>query len=323
MRSLVTGAAGFIGSSIASRLLADGHEVVGIDSFTDYYGSALKRDNLERLTGPGFTLVEADLNDLELPALLRDVDLVFHEAGQPGVRGSWGTGFAPYVAHNISATQALLEAARSAPRLQRFVAASSSSIYGEAESYPTRETDRPQPKSPYGVTKLAAEHLVTLYGRNFGVPTTSLRYFTVYGPRQRPDMAFTRFLNAGIAHESIRVFGSGEQVRDFTYIDDIVEANVLAATTDHAPGSVFNVAGGGQVSVNEVLEIISELVGHPLDIERLDVAAGDVSRTSGATDLVEAELGWRATTTVTEGLRAQHAWALASAPLLASSISWE
>lgn len=323
MRALVTGSAGFIGSSIAERLLGEQHDVVGIDCLTDYYDAALKRSNLERLAGERFEFIEADLNELDLPALLDGVDVVFHQAGQPGVRDSWGAGFAPYTAHNIAATQALLEAARQAPQLKRFVAASSSSVYGEAESYPTHESDRPRPKSPYGVTKLAAEHLTTLYGRNFGVPTTSLRYFTVYGPRQRPDMAFTRFLRAAIAHDTIRVFGSGEQVRDFTYIDDIVEANLLAATTDHEPGSVFNVAGGGQVSVNEVLAIIEEIAGHPLNVIRLAAAAGDVSRTSGATDLIEAVLGWRATTTVAEGLRAQHAWALEALPLLSSSIDWK
>ena len=323
MRALVTGSAGFIGSSIAERLLGEQHEVVGVDCFTDYYDTALKRRNLERLAGDRFDFVEGDLNALDLDALLDGVDVIFHQAGQPGVRDSWGAGFAPYTAHNIAATQALLEAARRAPQLARFVAASSSSVYGEAESYPTRETDLPRPKSPYGVTKLAAEHLATLYGRNFGVPTTSLRYFTVYGPRQRPDMAFTRFLRAAIENDTIKVFGTGEQVRDFTYIDDIVDANLLAATTEHEAGAVFNVAGGGQVSVNEVLEIIEDLVGHPLDVQRLDVAAGDVSRTCGATDHIESVLGWRATTSVADGLRTQHAWAQEALPLLTSTVNWK
>ena len=322
MKALVTGAAGFIGSSISARLLTDGHEVLGVDAFTDYYATEIKRHNVERLPRDRFELIEADLNDLELTSLLRDIDVVFHQAGQPGVRESWGTGFGSYIAQNIAATQALLEAARHAPRLTRFVYASSSSVYGEAESYPTRETDRPQPKSPYGVTKLAGEHLVTLYGRNFGVPTTSLRYFTVYGPHQRPDMAFTRFLRAAVENGVIRVFGSGEQVRDFTFIDDIVEANLRAAAVDHEPGSVFNVAGGGQVSVNEVLEIIEGLVGHPLHVERTGAAAGDVTRTAGATERIEAALGWHATTDVEQGLRAQYAWAADAAPLLSRSIHW-
>ncbi|AYF97247.1 NAD-dependent epimerase/dehydratase family protein [Protaetiibacter intestinalis] len=322
MKALVTGAAGFIGSSIARRLLDDGHEVIGIDGFTEYYHEPLKRRNAAALAGDGFRLIESDLLEVDLVELLHDVEVVFHEAGQPGVRGSWGSGFEPYISRNIAATQALLEAARTAPKLRRFVGASSSSVYGEAESYPTRESDRPQPKSPYGVTKLAAEHLTTLYGRNFGVPTTSLRYFTVYGPRQRPDMAFTRFLRAAIAGDPIRVFGSGEQIRDFTYIDDIVEANLRAATVEHDAGSVFNVAGGGQVSVNEVLDSIGTLTGRPLEVERVGVATGDVFRTAGATELIEEALAWRATTSVADGLRNQYEWAVEAAPVLATATDW-
>ncbi|QEO09512.1 NAD-dependent epimerase/dehydratase family protein [Protaetiibacter larvae] len=323
MKALVTGAAGFIGSALSERLLADGHDVVGVDNLTEYYAAALKRDNLARLRSERFELVEADLNDLDLPALLSDIEVVFHQAGQPGVRGSWGAGFAPYVARNIVATQALLEAARSAPRLTRLVAASSSSVYGDAESYPTHETDRPQPVSPYGVTKLAAENLTTLYGRNFGVPTTSLRYFTVYGPRQRPDMAFTRFSRAAARGDTIRVFGNGEQVRDFTFIDDIVEANMLAATVQHDAGSVFNIAGGSQVSVNEVLETLAEIAGREVRVERMGAAAGDVSRTSGSTARVEEALGWTAKTALESGLRAQYEWvAGALSSLDRAGIDW-
>jgi nucleoside-diphosphate-sugar epimerase len=282
--------------------------VVGIDAFTEYYDEGLKRRNVDRL-GDGFELIEADLNDLELGSLLSDVDVVFHEAGQPGVRASWGADFAGYVTNNITATHALLEAARHAPRLTRLVYASSSSVYGEAESYPTHETDTPRPKSPYGVTKLAAEHLVSLYGRDLGVPTTSLRYFTVYGPGQRPDMAFTRFLRAAIAGEPIQVYGTGEQVREFTFIGDVVEANIRAAEIDHDAGSVFNVAGGGEISVNDVLEIIEEIAGHPIVVDRQHAVAGDVSRTAGATDRIDAALGWQAVTPLVDGLRAQYEWA--------------
>lgn len=322
MKALVTGAAGFVGSAISARLLSEGHDVVGVDAFTDYYAEEIKRANASKLSHDRFELVEADLNELDLASLLSDVDVVFHQAGQPGVRASWGAGFSPYITHNIAATQALLEAAKAVPRLKRFVNASSSSVYGEAESYPTRETDRPQPRSPYGVTKLAAENLATLYGRIFGVPTTSLRYFTVYGPGQRPDMAFTRFLHAAVTGAPIRVFGSGEQIRDFTFIDDIVSANLLAATTEHEPGSVFNIAGGGQVSVNQVLDTIEEIHGSPLQVERDEVAAGDVSRTCGATDAVEAAIGWRATTSVPDGLRRQYEWVTASLPMLSKAVSW-
>ncbi|HTN86611.1 MAG TPA: NAD-dependent epimerase/dehydratase family protein, partial [Sorangium sp.] len=266
------------------------------------------RANLLSVEDERFTLVEGDLDQLDLEALLSGVEVVFHEAGQPGVRGSWGRQFDVYLDRNIRATQRLLEAARSSASLRRFVYASSSSVYGDAERYPTLETDRPQPKSPYGVSKLAAEHLVSLYARNFGLPTTSLRYFTVYGPGQRPDMAFARFLRAAVRGEPIHVFGTGDQVRDFTFIDDVVEANVLAATVDHPAGSVFNVAGGSQASVNEVLEVIAGLVGRPLDVERSEVATGDVDRTSGSTDRIRSALGWSATTPLADGLRAHHRW---------------
>ena len=232
MRALVTGAAGFVGSTLARRLLADGHDVVGVDSVNDYYDRQLKRANLGRLASTGFQFVEADLNAVDLRSLLAGTEVVFHDAGQPGVRSSWGSEFDRYVTDNVRATQRLLEAALHADRLRRFVFASSSSVYGDAERYPTEETDRPQPLSPYGVTKLAAEHLCTLYARNHGLPTVSLRFFTVYGPRQRPDMAFTRFCRAVSDGRQIEVYGTGEQVRDFTYVDDVVEANLQVGTAD-------------------------------------------------------------------------------------------
>lgn len=308
LRALVTGAAGFIGSSIARRLVDDGHDVLGIDAFTEYYDPSLKRANLVGVPTTNFRLIEEDLNTVDLETLLRDVEVVFHQAGQPGVRGSWGTQFDKYVDRNVRATQRLLEAARESGVLRRFVYASSSSIYGDAERYPTVETDRPLPKSPYGVTKLAAEHLVSLYARNFGLPTTSLRYFTVYGPGQRPDMAFTRFLRAATMDEVIQVFGSGEQVRDFTFIDDVVEANILAATVEHENGAVFNVAGGSQSSVNDVLEMIATITGKQLATHRSATAQGDVARTSGSTDRILEALGWSASVNLESGLRAQHQW---------------
>ncbi len=244
-RVLITGVAGFVGSTLAAKLSEDPSvEVVGIDSFTDYYPRAIKSDNVADLRDGRVELVEEDLATADLDALLDDVDTVFHQAGQPGVRMSWGRDFGIYLRQNVAATQVLLEAAQRSSSLERLVYASSSSIYGNAETYPTRETDRPQPVSPYGVTKLAAEHLCSLYASNFGVPTVSLRYFTVYGPGQRTDMAFTRFVRAAVLDEEITIFGDGEQVRDFTFIDDIVAANVLAAATDVPAGSVFNVAGG-------------------------------------------------------------------------------
>ncbi len=312
MKALVTGVAGFIGSHLAERLLRDGHEVIGVDCFTDYYGRDLKEANLADVRATGgqaFSFVEADLNSVDLTELLQPVTHVFHQAGQPGVRLSWGTDFAAYIDANIAATQRLLEAARTAPALERVVYASSSSVYGDAERYPTTELDRPMPRSPYGVTKLAAEHLCVLYAKNFGVPTTSLRYFTVYGPRQRPDMAFTRFLKAALRGDTIGVYGDGEQVRDFTYVADIVEANVRAAMTDTPAGAVYNVAGGSSVTVNEVLAIIEKLTERPLDVHRSAAVDGDVRITGGSTGEFTAATGWTSTVTVEEGLERHLAWA--------------
>jgi len=310
MRALVTGVAGFVGSTLAKQLLREGHEVVGIDVLTDYYEVSIKRGNLAATPETGFTFVQADLNTVDLGALLADVDWIFHQAGQPGVRMSWGKDFAIYVRQNIEATQRLLEAAKDAPRLKRLVYASSSSIYGNAERYPTSEDDRPQPVSPYGVTKLAAEHLCSLYASNFGVPTVSLRYFTVYGPGQRTDMAFTRFVRAAVLDELISIYGTGEQIRDFTYVEDVVAANIAAASTDGVtPGTVLNVAGGSNVSVLDTLRIISDLNGKPLRVEHTESVKGDVFRTGGDTAKIERVLGWKPTVTIEEGLARHLDWA--------------
>jgi UDP-glucuronate 4-epimerase len=310
MRALVTGVAGFVGSTLAKQLLREGHEVVGIDVLTDYYEVSIKRGNLASIPETGFTFVQADLNTVDLGALLADVDWVFHQAGQPGVRMSWGKDFAIYVRQNIEATQRLLEAAKDAPRLKRLVYASSSSIYGNAERYPTSEDDRPQPVSPYGVTKLAAEHLCSLYASNFGVPTVSLRYFTVYGPGQRTDMAFTRFVRAAVLDELISIYGTGEQIRDFTYVEDVVAANIAAASTDGVtPGTVLNVAGGSNVSVLDTLRILSDLNGKPLRVEHTESVKGDVFRTGGDTAKIARVLGWKPTVTIEEGLERHLDWA--------------
>jgi UDP-glucose 4-epimerase len=301
VKALVTGVAGFVGSTLARRLLADGHNVVGIDSLSDYYEVSIKRRNLAAIGPRHFTFHHANLNDVDLRALLTDVDWVFHQAGQPGVRKSWGSDFSVYVHENV---------AKHSPTLKRLVYASSSSIYGEAECHPTPETARPQPVSPYGVTKLAAEHLCTLYASNFGVPTVSLRYFTVYGPGQRTDMAFTRFIRAAVLDEVIAIYGAGNQIRDFTYVDDIVAANVLAATQDVNPGQVFNVAGGSNVSVNDALLILSRLSGGKLKIDYQEKVAGDVFQTGADTSLIEAALGWRAEIGIEEGLARHLDWGL-------------
>lgn len=309
MRAIVTGAAGFVGSNLSRTLVEQGHDVVGIDCLTDYYDLSIKERNLASVPTDRFTLVRADLNEVDLDALLAGADWVFHQAGQPGVRMSWGRDFEVYERLNIAATQRLLEAARHSSTLRRLVYASSSSVYGNAETFPTRETDRPQPLSPYGVTKLAAEHLCTLYAANFGVPTVSLRYFTVYGPGQRPDMAFTRFVRAAVLDDVISIYGDGTQVRDFTFIDDIVAANVLAAATDDVPpGSVFNVAGGSHVTVNDTLRVLTGLAGHPLRVDYTGRVAGDVLRTGGSTEAIEAALGWKARVDIEEGLARHLAW---------------
>ncbi len=307
MKALVTGAAGFVGSSISARLLAEGWDVVGVDAMTDYYEVDRKEENLARL-GQGFDLVRAPLAEVDLDALLAGVDVVFHQAGQPGVRSSWGQDFATYLEANVAATQALLEAVRRAPHVSRVVYASSSSVYGDAERFPTSELDRPAPISPYGVTKLAAEHLCSLYASQFGLPTVSLRYFTVFGPRQRPDMAFTRFLTAAATGGQITVYGTGEQIRDFTYVDDVVEANLLAATSEVKPGTVLNVAGGTHVSVNEVLEEVAALAGGRLDVRRVARSDGDVTRTGGDATRAAEVLGWQPRVGIVEGLARQWEW---------------
>ncbi|WP_213814342.1 NAD-dependent epimerase/dehydratase family protein [Glaciihabitans sp. dw_435] len=309
MRILVTGAAGFVGSNLSKRLLSEGHTVVGVDLMTDYYEVAIKRRNLAGIESPNFEFVEGDLNELDLAELLAGVEIIFHEAGQPGVRKSWGKSFSEYTRQNIEATQRLLEAATVLDTLQRFVYASSSSIYGNAERYPTMESDLPKPVSPYGVTKLAGEHLVGLYASNFGLPTVALRYFTVYGPGQRTDMAFTRFIKAAIHGETIGIFGDGTQIRDFTFIDDVVGANLAVAFGENVPaGSVFNVAGGSNVSVNDVLALLTEIHGAPLNVDYQERVNGDVFRTGGDTTAIHAATGWVAGVPLAEGLRRQYEW---------------
>jgi UDP-glucuronate 4-epimerase len=307
-RALITGAAGFIGSTLADELVGAGWQVRGVDCFSDYYDVGAKRANLACLAGhDSFELVEADLSRDDVAPLLDEVDVVFHQAGQPGVRLSWSDGFGAYVQHNVLATQRLLEGCRSA-QLSRFVFACSSSVYGNAARYPTTEDDLPRPHSPYGVTKLAAEQLCGAYAANWGVPTVSLRYFTVYGPRQRPDMAMHRFVEAALSGTRLPVFGDGEQVRDFTYVQDIVRANVAAAEADVAPGTVVNVAGGGSITVNQLLALLSELTGHDVHVERLPEQPGDVRATGGRIERAAELLGWHPETDVASGLAQQIAW---------------
>lgn len=308
MRTLVTGVAGFIGSRLAQRLLADGHDVLGVDAWRPYYDLDQKRANLARLTDhPAFHFEEADLLDADLAPLVADAELVFHQAAQPGVRRSWGE-FPVYVQDNVESTQRLLAACVDSPTLRRFVYASSSSVYGNAKVYPVTEETVPAPRSPYGVTKLAAEHLTSLYAANFGVPTTSLRYFTVYGPGQRPDMAIHRMVRSALNGEPFPLFGDGSHVRDFTFVDDVVAANVLTATFDVPDGSVFNVAGGGATTVSELLETVGAAVGRPVPLERQAEQPGDVRETNGATDAIRAATGWAPQVSLAEGVQAEADW---------------
>jgi len=305
--ALVTGVAGFIGSTLAERLLADGATVTGVDCFTTYYDVALKRRNLEGASRhPRFRLLELDLGAADL-AVLPDVDVVFHQAAQAGVRASWGSEFETYAHHNVLATQRLLERYRGA-RLERFVYASSSSVYGDAERFPTDESLLPRPFSPYGVTKLAGEHLALLYGRNFGLPVAALRYFTVYGPRQRPDMAFHHFCRALIEGGTIAVYGDGRQSRDFTFIDDAIEANVRAWTKS-APQGVYNVGGGSQVEVLEAIAILERALGAKATLRFEPRTTGDPVRTRGDATRLKADLGYATRVGIEDGLAAQAAWA--------------
>lgn len=306
-RALVTGAAGFIGSTLTDRLLAEGVRVIGVDAFTDYYDPALKRRNLAgALAHPAFTLLELDLSSADL-ARLPDVDVVFHQAAQPGVRTSWGREFSHYAQHNVLATQRLLERYQKS-KLERFVFASSSSVYGDAERFPTSESALPRPFSPYGVTKLAGEHLALLYDRNFGLPVAALRYFTVYGPRQRPDMAFHRFCRAMLAGEPITVYGDGRQSRDFTFVSDAVEANVRAWKRA-APQGVYNVGGGSQVEVLEAIAILEKHLGVKARVNLEPRPAGDPLRTRADASRLATELGYATTVGISDGLAAQAEWA--------------
>jgi UDP-glucuronate 4-epimerase len=304
-RALVTGCAGFIGSHLTESLLADGHSVLGVDCFNDNYRRADKHANLAIARDyERFELVPGDLVTLDVDALAAQVDVIYHLAGEPGVRSSWGSRFDRYTHHNVAATQRLLEVTGE----QRFVYASSSSIYGDALTLPTPEDVAPRPLSPYGVTKLAAEHLCVLYGEEQALNTVALRYFSVYGPRQRPDMAFRRFCEAIVAGRPLEVFGDGTQSRDFTYVADIVAATRAAGELPVAPGTVFNVGGGDSVSLNRALETLAGLAGRPLDVRRKERQTGDVLDTGADTTRAREVLGFVPRTDLESGLEAELEW---------------
>ena len=296
-KALVTGCAGFIGSHLVDKLLELGYEVIGIDCFTDYYPGELKGKNVSNaLNHKNFKFVKEDILEMEE---FPEVDYVFHLAAQAGVRASWGKSFEIYSRNNIEATQRLLEFYKNR-ELKKFVYASSSSVYGDAE-LPMKEDSILKPVSPYGVTKLAGENLCYLYWKNYNVPTVSLRYFTVYGPRQRPDMAIHKFVKAILNDEEITVYGDGKQTRDFTYVDDAVEATILAAE-DTIMGEVFNVGGGSRISVNELIEQIEIIVKHETKLKYGEKQRGDVGDTLADTSKAGKLLGWKPMTNIDKGL---------------------
>lgn len=313
---VVTGAAGFVGSHLVERLLAEGsaltreadYQVVGVDCFTDYYARAIKEANLALAMGsPAFEFMEADMLDVDWAALLDGTEYVFHQAAQAGVRGSWGDSFGIYVRNNIQATQRLLEAAKQTPALKALIFASSSSVYGDAESFPTREDAVPLPISPYGVTKLTCEQLCRVYHQSFGVPAIILRYFVAYGPRQRPDMAFHRFIQAMLQGKEINIYGDGEQTRDFTYVSDTVQANMLAMNPK-AVGQVFNIGGGSRITINQVIELLERIVGKPARVRYLPSQKGDARHTFADISRARRVLRYEPQVPIEEGLAKEVAW---------------
>ncbi|MEP6462635.1 MAG: NAD-dependent epimerase/dehydratase family protein [Frankiaceae bacterium] len=306
---VLTGTAGFIGTHTAHALLDSGCDVLGIDAFTDSYSPADKRRNVATLTGrPGFRLLERDLADGGLGPVMQGADAVIHLAAQAGVTCSWGPGFADYARHNVLGTQAVLEGCHAAD-VPRLVAASSSSVYGDAPAYPCSEDARPHPVSPYGVTKLCTEHLCLAYAQPAlgELSMALLRFFTVYGPRQRPDMAFSRFITAALAGRPVTVYGDGEQTRDFTYVSDVVQA-IVASLDAPLKAEIFNVGGGVRTSVNDVLSLLGRILGRPVDVTYAPARAGDVRDTGSDCSHAAAVLGYRPQVDLATGLTAEVEW---------------
>jgi len=306
MRCLVTGCAGFIGSHLAEKLVQSGFEVIGIDSFTDYYDQIIKESNMQGLlSSEGFTLIRQDLLSIDLGKLLEGVDYIFHHAAQPGVIASWGRRFDTYVNNNILATQRILESAKEIS-LKLFIFASSSSVYGDCK-LPMREDRLLSPISPYGVSKLACENLCYSYWKNFGVPIVSLRYFTVYGPRQRPDMAFHKFIRAILKGEEITIYGDGNQTRDFTYIDDAVNANFLVIEKA-CTGETFNIGGGSYISVNGAIKLLEEIVEKRARIRYIERKKGEMQATWANIEKAKKMLRYSPRFDLKEGLRKEIEW---------------
>ena len=309
MKIVVTGVAGFIGSFLAEKLIDTGHHVTGIDNFNGYYTPTIKRINIRNfLYSKSFTLLEQNLLTDDT-SMFADYDYIFHLAGQPGVRSSWGSDFQGYVDHNILVTQKILESIKESSTLKRFVFASSSSVYGNARELPLRETTVLSPVSPYGVTKLTAEHLCSVYSGTFGLPIVCLRFFTVYGPRQRPDMAFHRFFRARLMQKDITVFGDGSQTRDFTFVDDIVTGAMSAAFSPlNSRFTIFNLGSGRRISLKKVIDIIGGITGEPLRISYTPFEKGDMSDTLADISQAVSQLGYTPGVDLVDGLKAEWAW---------------
>lgn len=307
MRSMITGVAGFIGSHLAEKLLELGHEVVGVDKFLDNYARDFKNLNLSQFVNhPSFKFINDDLVNIDLRQLLIQTDYIFHLAAQPGVRSSWGAEFSHYSHNNILATQILLEACKQV-KVRKFVYASSSSVYGDTDDLPMRESGGTRPVSPYGVSKLAAEHLCYLYWKGFGIPTVSLRFFTVYGPRQRPDMFFHILMHRLLLDEEIPLYDDGEQSRDFTYCSDIVDG-LTAAAFYSGSGDVFNLGGGGEITLLKAIEMVEKISGRKVKLKRFDRQSGDVRRTRASLDLARKKLGYKPSVSLAAGLTRQWEW---------------
>ncbi len=307
MTLLVTGVAGFIGSHLAERLLKEGFEIIGVDSFLDYYPKKIKENNLKGLiNNPKFKFIEGDILNLNLNEILSRVKGVFHQAAIPGVRTSWGKSFNQYVENNILVTQVLLESSKDI-KIKKFIYASSSSVYGDADELPIKETSPTTPVSPYGVSKLSGEHLAALYFKGYGIPTVSLRYFTVYGPRQRPDMGFHKFISAIILGREIEIFGTGEQTRDFTFIDDVVEAN-LQAFLRGKEGEVYNIGGGGRIGLSQAIRAIEEISGKKAYLKYTEPQRGDAKHTYADISKAKRDFGYNPKVDIYEGLKRHYEW---------------
>jgi nucleoside-diphosphate-sugar epimerase len=305
MKVLITGVAGFIGSNFASEILRLDYEVVGVDCITSNYAKEIKSKNLlPLLKYKNFSFLEVDLLETNLEGLLLGIDTVFHFAGHPSVHSSWGSDFSTYSDRNVVLTQNLLKASLD-KGVRKFINSSSSSVYGRIVTAPTKESDPVNPVSPYGVTKLAAENLVTLYGKEFGLETVSLRYFTVYGPRQRPDMAFSKLINCALMGLPFELHGDGSQIRDFTYVEDVVKANLLALKNTIKPGEIFNIGGGAPVTMTRVMEIIEQITKSKINLVRKEMGPGNPMVTSADCTKASALMGWNSSIGIEAGIANQ------------------